>query len=106
MTSAYAVEFQPRNYRVWAEKKDPETGEIERIPFRKQEFIFCLTHSSGDEVRFKYHLHQGKWLWGDSRRPGSISLDDVLTEIARMIFHGSVEAAGLFVKGCFEAQGL
>jgi hypothetical protein len=106
VVGAYAVEFKPRKYRVWCEKKDLRTKEVEMIPMWKEELAFNLHHSSGDSVTFKYHRHQGKWIWSDSRRSGSIPEHDVVAELARMLFHGSEEAATTYVRMCLVSQGL
>jgi hypothetical protein len=102
---AYAVECVPRNYRVWAEKKDHVTKETYKVPFWKTELQFNLTHTSGDEVCFKYHLHAGKWIWHDSR-VGGVTQDAVVSEMARMLFHGSKVAAETYVSICLSNQGL
>jgi len=64
----------------------PVTAAGKRIRVELPRHYLSLTHGvTKDTVVFKYHRHQKKWLWNDSRMKGPVPMSHVREEVGRML---------------------
>jgi len=65
----------------------PESKEGETLCITIDRTYFHLRHAKSlDVVTFKRFRHQGKWKWNDSRVKGSVNEQQIVSEVARMLF--------------------
>ena len=73
-------------------------GETIRVELPRY-YLHCQWEGSQTPpVTFKYHRHQGRWLFSDSRVKGPVGRRYVRGEIARMLFGGDVEQADVLME--------
>lgn len=116
--SNYLIKFEVERFKVTVEDKDGKEFKVrmERhcLHLLRHDLVEPLVEAnegaSDDEARrnlqevvvtIKFYKHVGKWIWGDSRFPGSITFENVVREVARMLFDEDYEAAKQFMVAKF-----
>ena len=89
----YVVTCSTRDCYIFPQYK--KTGDT--MPVRRLSRYLVLHHTSNQEVLYTAHWARGSWHWHDSRLPKPVWEQDVVVELARMLFGGDVGAAKALV---------